>query len=354
MVFAIGAFSIAALAAAVLVVQGAARDAVDDIFYYGRALATDTLPEPGAPPAIYRWITGNADPRGRLPWPFGATDYLVWWGTSSWPLWSMSIPAIAYLLFVAGTTPTRKLVGAWAIAAWAQVALPGLYWQHYYLLPIAGAALAVAVCIGDAARCLAQIFRPSSMTDAPIRKVSLALVSAPLLSLSVAATAYLEVRDYLFVEPEQLTVRYKGGGQWVVLRQMGRDLSRRGRIWDNPQLYVWGWQSPLHFYARMDSPTRHFFVDNLLRDQADRDHRLIRPRTDEIIATLKRSPPELIFTGYPPFHSLMPFLNDRYFPSAMAPGLWVRREEFGRFESERGGATQGRSKGSGSQTNGEG
>ena len=156
----------------------------------------------------------------------------------------------------------------------------------------------------------------------------MALVSAPLLVLAVGATAYLEVRNYLLVAPEQLTVRYKGGGQWVVLRLMGRDLSRRGRIWNDPHLYIWGWQSPLHFYGRMDSPTRHFFVDNLLRDQADRDHRLIRPRTEEIIATLNRSPPELIFTGYPPFQSLKEFLNDRYFPSAMAPGLWVRRQDF--------------------------
>ncbi len=271
-------FSIATLAAAVLVAQGAGPDAVDDILYYGQALATDTLPEPGTPPAIYRWITGNADPLGRLPWPFGATDYLVWWATASWPLWLASIPAIAYLLFATGTTASRRLAAGWAIAAWAQVALPGLYWQHYYLLSIAGAAVAVAVCIADATTYLSQVFRPASKNDRHIRKALVALVSAPLLLLAFGATAYLEVRDYLLVEPEQLTIRFKGGGQWVVLREMGRDLGRRGRIWNHPHLYIWGWQSPLHFYARMDSPTRHFFVDNLLRDQADRDHRLIRPR----------------------------------------------------------------------------
>ena len=46
-------------------------------------------------------------------------------------------------------------------------------------------------------------------------------MSAPLLLLALGATAYLEVRDYLLVEPEQLTIRYKGGGQWVVLREDG-------------------------------------------------------------------------------------------------------------------------------------
>ncbi|HRK15422.1 MAG TPA: hypothetical protein PK490_14165, partial [Prosthecobacter sp.] len=40
-----------------------------------------------APPFLVRWITGNADPDGELPPPFGTTDYLVWWGTGSWPLW---------------------------------------------------------------------------------------------------------------------------------------------------------------------------------------------------------------------------------------------------------------------------
>ena len=115
---------------------------------------------------------------------------------------------------------------------------------------------------------------------------------------------------------------------------MGRELSRRARIWNDPHLYIWGWQSPLHFYGRMDSPTRHFFVDNLLRDQADRDHRLIRPRTEEIMATLERRPPELIFTGYPPFRALRAFLNDRYLPSDGA-GLWVRQEDYRRFENGR-------------------
>ncbi len=54
--------------------QGALGAARDDVFQYGRALATDTLPEANAPSAWIRWLTGNADPsKGRLPWPFGGT-----------------------------------------------------------------------------------------------------------------------------------------------------------------------------------------------------------------------------------------------------------------------------------------
>jgi hypothetical protein len=146
------------------------------------------------------------------------------------------------------------------------------------------------------------------------------------------------VRDYLLTTPEELTARYKGGRQWVVLRAMGRELRSRGGMWDQPRLYIWGWQSPLHVYGRMDSPTRHFFVDNLLRDQADRDHWLIRPRTEEIVSTLRRYPPELIFTGYPPFRALRAFLIERYLPSRLAPGLWVRQEDYRSFERSATGA----------------
>ena len=103
--FGLGLVSILAVAATILIARGAGRSAAEDIFHYGRALATDTLPEPNAPLAVIRWITGNADPAGRLPWPFGTTDYLVWWGTGSWPLWLVSIPALAYLLLAPRQTP---------------------------------------------------------------------------------------------------------------------------------------------------------------------------------------------------------------------------------------------------------
>src|SRR5205085_7771807 len=129
---------------------------------------------------------------------------------------------------------------------------------------------------------------------------------------AVGGTLLIQAHDYLGVAPEQLTIRYKGGRQWVVLRELGRDLARRATIWDQPCLYVWGWQSPLYFYARLDSPTRHFFVDNLLRDQADRAHPLIQPRTEEIMATLRRKPPELILAAYSPFQALRAFLNQVY------------------------------------------
>jgi hypothetical protein len=313
-----------------LMARGAGAAAYDDIFRYGTALATDTLPEPNAPSGVVRWITGNADPKGRLPWPFGTTNYLVWWGSASWPFWLVSIPALAHLLLAPYTTLERRLVAAWTLAAWAQVTLPGLYWPHYYLLPIAGAAITVAVCCVDVASLLGHAIREK--THHARRSILRATVTFSFLTLGICATLFLEVRDYLWVPPQELTIRYKGGQQWVVLREMGGEMARRCAMADDSRLYIWGWQSPLHFYGHMDSPTRHFFVDNLLRDQADRDHALIRPRTEEIMASLERRPPELIFTGYPPFRALKAFLNERYLPSRMAPGLWVRQEDYDRFE----------------------
>ncbi len=329
--FLLGIALITALAAIVLAFQGAGAAAIDDIFRYGRALATDTLPEPGAPSPFVRWLTGNADPQGRLPFPFGSTDYLVWWGSGSWPVFLASAPATVYLLLGRGST-TRRLTAAWTLAAWAQVILPGLYWPHYYLLLAPSVAITIAISLADAARALFS--RPNRHRFA----LAVALLT---LSTAILGESYLQGRDYLWVVPEELTIRYKGGRQWVVLRSMGNELARRSSIWREPRLYIWGWQSPLHFYSGLDSPTRHFFVDNLLRDQADRGHPLIEPRTHEIAQALRAHPPQLIFTGYVPFRELRELLNERYLSSSIARGLWVIREDYGRFEIQRPGIPGG-------------
>src|SRR5262249_49782557 len=57
-----------------------------------------------------------------------------------------------------------------------------------------------------------------------------------------------------------------------------------------------------------------------------------QPRTDEIVATLRRRPPELILAGYKPFRALRAFLDEGYLPSRWALGLWVRRDGYRRFE----------------------
>ena len=286
---------------------------------------------------LVRWLTGNADPRANSPGHSETPEYLVWWGSGSWPLWLASVPALAYLIFARPTDARRLLAAGWTrglgpghppgplLAALLSAADPRAWrspspspWRTQHRTW-----LAVSIRVED---------RPP---DEPGRLVVAACSTVALLA-AIGGTLFIQARDYLGVAPEQLTIRYKGGRQWVVLRAMGRDLARRATIWDHPHLYVWGWQSPLNFYGRMDSPTRHFFVDNLLRDQADRDHPLIAPRTDEIMATLRRQPPELIFAGYAPFKALHAFLNESYLPSRLGLhddrtgiGLWIRRDVYG-------------------------
>ena len=133
--FGLGIAAVVAIAATIVLAQGAGRAAYEDIVLQARALATDTLPEPNAPPGSIRWLTGNADPKGELPWPFGATDYLVWWGTGSWPVWLASVPALVYLVFGPGATRGDGWPPAGRSPPGSRSRLPGLYWQHYYLLP---------------------------------------------------------------------------------------------------------------------------------------------------------------------------------------------------------------------------
>ena len=310
-------------AAGVVARQGAARDAYEDIFRYGRALATETPPPPNAPPKWMRWVTGNADPQGNLPWPFGKTDYLVWWGTGSWPVWVATVPALAWLLFGPGRTGPRQLTASWTLSAWIQVALPGLFWQHYYLLPVPGLAICVAVFLGD----------QFAMTRKEVLRILLAVLIVPAVLAALGWTAWRQWQEYLHVPPQQLTVRDKGGAQWIENRRLGLDLGRRAKRWENPRLFIWGWQAPLYFYSGLEPATKQLFADDFIRAFADGNHSLVRPRIERIMADLNAEPPAIIFTGYPPFPALRKLLDERYLRSSRAPGLWIERSKYGEFEA---------------------
>ncbi len=321
----LGFASVCGLAAMILIVQGAAWDAFEDIFRYGPALATDVPPAPHSPPILIRWITGNADPSGKLPWPFGRTDYLVWWGTGSWPVWLLSLPALVWLLFGPGANASRRLLALWTLSAWVQVALPRLFWAHYYLLPLPGIALVIAVCLGDL------------ITLARQRRALPALGAAAIV-LALLWTGRIQLAEYLQVSPEDLTIRDKGGQQWVTLRALGRELSRRSARWPGSTIHVWGWQSPLYIYSGLDGVTRQVFADDLIKTFAAGNHPLVRPRIEQTLSDLRATPPTFIFCGYPPFPTLHAFLRERYLPSSLTMqspdgrGLWVERGKYGEFE----------------------
>lgn len=353
-----GVATVVAFAGVVVLAQRAGSAAVDDVLVYGRAIAADTPPEPGAPSVWIRWLTGNADPKGNLPWPFGHTDYLVWWGTGAWPLWAASSLVWAWIFVRSIRPPIRAeqdiaapdggesgerknrrlviLIALWTLSACAQVVLPGMYWAHYYMLPLPGLALVFAIGCADAI----------AMARAPGRVRWIGRALAPLLLLSLVATAVIQARDYLGNAPQDLAKKYKGGTQWVVLRDFGRELAERKRVWSDPHLYVWGWQSPLHIYGGLDSVSRHFFADELIKI-ADRGFPNVRPatrkllerRTEEIMEDLRARPPELILAGHPPFPALAQFLRERYLRSRLdrslpdGRGLWVERSRYGAFET---------------------
>jgi 4-amino-4-deoxy-L-arabinose transferase-like glycosyltransferase len=303
--------------------QGAARDAYDDVFRYGRALATETPSPANAPPKWMRWVTGNADPQGNLPWPFGKTDYLVWWGAGSWPVWVATVPALAWLLIGPGTSGPRQLTAIWTLSAWIQVALPGLFWQHYYLLPVPGLAICIAVFLGD----------QFAITRKDVIRILLAVLIVPAILAALGWTAWRQWQEYLQVPPQQLTVRDKGGAQWIENRRLGLDLARRSKRWENPRLFIWGWQAPLYFYSGLKPATKQLFADDFIRAFAGTDHPLVRPRIERIMADLNANPPAIIFTGYPPFPVLRKFLDDRYLRSSRAPGLWIEKSKYGEFEA---------------------
>ncbi len=317
------------IAAIVLAAQGALGAAFNDVFRYGAALAADTPPDSHAPPALLRWITGNADPSGVLPPPFGDTTYLVWWGNGTWPLWIAG--TLGTMALLRGPRPARRLTACWTIASWLQVAAPGLFWAHYYLLPTPGLAIATGTLLADALRSLRAAKGPRRLLAA-----LLALTAAA----AIAGTLFIQVRDYLLVPSSELTVRYKGGRQWVELRRFGRDVARRTRNWnDKPiHLHVWGWQSPLYIYSGLDTVTPQFFADPLARAFANRPHTQVTPRITRMIADLKRQPPDLISCGEIPPPALKQWLDRAYLPSRSAfvlpdgRGFWIRQDRYADFE----------------------
>ena len=231
------------------------------------------------------------------------------------------MPSLAWLA-IGNRSGPRLLLVAWTLSAWVQVALPGLFWAHYYLLPLPGIALAVSIACAEAFRSIGK--------RSAVRRAAGVVLAAALL-----ATAAIQARSYLLVPPQDLTIRYKGGRQWVQLREVGRLIGRRAGAWENPHLFNWGWQAPLHIYSGLDSVTRHFFANNALRDAAATGDPLLRPRLDELMSDLRADPPELIFTGYPPFPALRAFLVDGYYPSRIDPRLWVRLDGYRAFEGDR-------------------
>ncbi|MBI1324293.1 hypothetical protein GC170_14070 [bacterium] len=345
-----------AIAVAILAVQGGLADARADVFEYSRALARDTPADPVAPSFAYRWLTGNADPRnGSLPWPFGKTDWLVWWGTGAWPL-----HAIASIVFLASlkfspvrATPVTRLVLWQYPVAWGMIILPGLYWQHYYLLLAPVSSIFVGVALGYAfqwshlgeteeeiaAKTAGRKPLIVLQEDHHLREIlSTSLMLA--IGLVVGLTGRIQWYDYFNVPADMLTVKYKGGAQWITLRQLGREIKDRTIDWNpKPMLEVWGWQSPLLYYSGLDAPDRYFFTDPLAKAFIGKEHPQVSPRIERLTESLKSKRPELIFCGDIPFRELKAMIDRDYIATSLVGstpdgrGMFVRKDKYQDFHA---------------------
>ena len=305
--------------------QGALMAAWTDVVQYSRALAANTPPDANAPPGFYRWLTGNADPRnGRLPWPFGRTDWLVWWGTGSWPIVIASaFVTIAIMIRKKANGNQKKLIAGMWLMCWGMIVLPGLYWQHYYMLLGPGSALLIGLSAGS-----------------PItRRLGVGFLQL-LLAMAIISTIGIQVRSYLMVPAEQLTVKYKGGAQWVSLRLMSEDIERRIESWSpRPRMEMWGWQSPVLFYVDLDAPSAYFFTDPLMKAFALKGHPQVQPRLEQLTKDLESKRPELVFCGDIPFPRLKTMLDQDYLASPLVPsapdgrGFFVRKDLYQKFHA---------------------
>jgi 4-amino-4-deoxy-L-arabinose transferase-like glycosyltransferase len=349
-----------AIAVLVLTARGAANSAYDDIFRYGSALATDAPPDPGQPSAWIRWLTGNAAPDGSLAPPFGKTNYVVWWGKGLWPLWLVAPFALARIAFGPNDSSSvdlsnsidsaanefmrrraiaRRVVVWFTIASFVQVIAPGLYWQHYYLALVPGTAVAIGALADSAFREFVASFRERRFVAAAAHSAIAAAVC-----LTIILTCKIQYEIYLMDKPENLTIKHKGGRQWVELRGLARELAAAAKPLGERTLYVWGWQSPLLFYGDFRSPARDSFANALIKTGANRTamnrlrpaaRRLVDDRLRRIVADLDAHPPLLIFVAYPPFPDLKDRLERDY--SAVETtldglGLWVRKDRSREFK----------------------
>jgi 4-amino-4-deoxy-L-arabinose transferase-like glycosyltransferase len=246
----------------------------------------------------------------------------VWWAGGTWPLWIMGLVGVA----VAWPRPgdvRRLVIGCTAVTLLA-VSWPGLFWQHYYMLLLPGLAILAALSTEPIGAVVRQA------TGALTASVLFGLVLGAVWITAAGILVKLQWVHYVRVAPDMITTRYKGGGQWVALRQLGAGLRSMPGVGRDDRLFNWGWQSPLHLYSGLDSVTPYFFTDPLMQRYDTIDHPVVRLRKARILDDIETTWPKFIFIGQPPFRELQALLRRHYVatmpPAAEGRGLYIRSD----------------------------
>jgi hypothetical protein len=312
-----------------VVARGAHREFAHAVFVYGPTLASEAsralvqqhaADDAANLPAVIARLVENYPSLWRLVWlARGNPQLQVWWGSGSWPLILLASGS-TFIALCCGRIERFWLCAASVAVAYAEIVWTGLFWQHYYVIPVPGLAIMSGMAISQL---LERLGRQADQRRWMIGGCTvLGLMASMWLGAQLAT---IQMREYLRQTPEQICVRHKAGTQWLALRELGT-LLRRLPI-ANAKLFVWGWQSPLHVYSGLDSVTPYFFTDPLMQLESMRNHPLVEPRKEKILADIKERAPELIFVGEVPFPELAEFLAEKYDPA---------RESVGRSTDGRG------------------
>jgi hypothetical protein len=299
------------------VFEGTWRNLLHALFVYGPTMAAESGRYSGWE-LPYRFLMGNPE--------------VAWWGKGTWPLLVIAVLGATSAMFSARRAHTLLFV-AWTATSYAEVYLPGLFWQHYYLLAVPSLSLLAATGMAE------LLSRAGEESRAPARGVRAARWIQLLLCLAlVALLGGLQYIHFLALSPDEIAIKHKAGREWVALRALGRIIAQAAA--PNERLFVWGWQSPLHIYSRLDSVTPYVFYDPMMQKYRGGEHPLVEPQKRRLAEAIRTEKPAIVYLGDAPFSELQEILQAEYRPVFLRPlpaerpmVLHVRRDVVDRFRA---------------------
>lgn len=225
---------------------------------------------------------------------------------SALPLWLLSIPAAAWLLFRFATHRDKNAsaVSLLLAASYVATCLPGRFWPHYYYLMIPAVVLAVATALGSLAACAPPRGEPPP--NRQIARPRLVLTLAALQPLVVGTVLYAEYHHYLSQPPLGITIkRYNTRDFWG--RAQGENVAR---VTDpDDTIFVFGNDAEIYYYADRRCASRYTMITGLQTGMRGAEE-----RRRIMMQELRAAPPRLILVLFDekPFDEWVAFLDEYY------------------------------------------